>query len=82
MITFSLPPLRDNVARESNNSHLVVFNHILRTVLQRSNGCLTIGNQVRHMTMGCKNVTAVYCIIMPTTARSFAQKTEQDAKNA
>ena len=38
----------DYVARESNNSHLAVFNHILRTVLQGSNGCLTIGNQVRH----------------------------------
>ena len=43
---FLLP--NDYVARESNNSHLAVFNHILRTVLQRSNGCLTIGNQVRH----------------------------------
>ena len=43
-----MPSLRDNVARESNNSHLGVFNHILRTVLQRSNGCLTIGNQVKH----------------------------------
>ena len=75
---------RDDGSRESNNSHLVVFNHILRTVLLRSNGCLTIGNQVRYtlpVAVKCN------CCILYNYANNYnskeelCTKTEQDATN-